>query len=176
MVIALCTLLTVWAWKPAGEPKEEMPELINLTLPMMEMAKMHTIEVLDAMPEEQMDFKPTDVNKTFAAQMVHIAYATHYFSEAMLKGNRIKYEEPDASQLSKAEIRQMLADNFDEIIATMKELNDEDLAVEMPFGPNKNITRGQAVIFAHDHVTNHRAKANLYLRLKDIDPPSYKFL
>jgi uncharacterized damage-inducible protein DinB len=178
-IVLLAILLVLSSFsspKPSGFTFNDPPELIRMTLPMMEVAKMHTLEVLDAMPEDQLSFQPTEVNKTFASQMVHIAYATHYFNEVMLKGNRIKYEEPDPGTMTKAEIRKMLSDNFDEIMETMKGLSAEDLETELPFGPNKTITRGQAVIFAHDHVTNHRAKANLYLRLNGIEPPNYKFL
>ncbi|MEJ2003632.1 MAG: DinB family protein [Cyclobacteriaceae bacterium] len=176
-VLAVSVLLTATtAFKPLTEPADDLPELVKLTLPMMEMAKMHTLEVLDAMPEDQFSYQPTEVNKSFAAQMVHIAYSTHYFDEVMLKGNRIQYQEPDPESMSKAEIREMMSANFDAIISTIKSLSNEDLEQELPFGPNKTITRGQALIFAHDHVTNHRAKANLYLRLNGIEPPNYKFL
>ena len=176
MLAFVFVVLSFSALKPVGLVSAETPELISMTLPLMEVAKMHTLEVLDAMPEDQLSFKPTEVNKTFAGQMIHIAYSTHYFNEVMLKGNRIKYEEPDPGTMTKAEIRKMLSDNFDGIMETMKGLSAEDLETELPFGPNKTITRGQAVIFAHDHVTNHRAKANLYLRLNGIEPPNYKFL
>jgi hypothetical protein len=30
--------------------------------------------------------------------------------------------------------------------------------------------KSQAVIFIQDHLTNHRAKANLYIRMNHIDP------
>ncbi len=168
---ALVVSMGAFTYKPADQP-----ELITMTMPMMEMAKTHTLEVLDAMPEEKFNYKPTEVNKTFGSQMVHIGYSLHYFSEAMMKGNRIKYEEPDAATMSKTEIHTLVSNGFDDIMAAMKTLNAEDLVVELPFGPQTTITRGQAIIFAHDHVTNHRAKANLYLRMNNIEPPNYKFL
>ena len=168
-------ILIISAWRPLSETQsayDEMPELIRITLPMMEVSKAHTLEVLDAMPEERFNYKPTEISKTFAEQMVHIAYSIHLSSESMMKGNPVTPNEPDPSQMSKAEIRRMLSDSFDEMIESMKGLSAEDLAEVLPRG----ITRGQGVIFAHDHVTNHRAKANLYLRMNDIEPPKYKFL
>ena len=155
---------------------DDRPEIVEMTLPLLEVSKAHTLEVLDAMPESSFSYKPTDVNKTFAEQMVHIGYSLHYFSEGMIKGNRMKYEEPDASGMTKAEIREIVVKGFDEIISSVSELSEDDLKVMLPFGPDTKISRAQAVIFAHDHVTNHRAKANLYLRMNNIDPPNYKFL
>lgn len=149
---------------------------VETTIPMWKMAKMHTLEVLDAMPEDKFNYQPTEVSKSFASQMVHIGYTLKYFKHGMIEGDRIEYNEPDAASMSKAEIRTMVEEGFDVYIEAVSKLSDEDLKVELPFGPEKKITRGQSIIFAHDHVTNHRAKANLYIRMNDIDPPGYKFI
>ncbi len=149
---------------------------VETTIPMWEMAKTHTLEVLDAMPEDKFNYKPTEKSKTFGSQMVHIGYTLKYFKHGMIEGNRIEFKEPDASSMTKAEIRALLEEGFDMYMEAISKLTDEDLSVALPFGPEKKITRGQSIIFAHDHVTNHRAKANLYIRMNDMDPPSYKFI
>lgn len=155
---------------------DDAPEIVSLTLPLWEMSKMHTLEVLDAMPEDKFTYSPTAESKTFASQMVHIGYTLHFFNERMLKGKEMKYAEPDASTMTKAEIREMVANNFDEIMATVTNMTDENLKVTFPFGPEKKMSVAQAILFAHDHTTNHRAKANLYLRMNEIAPPNYKFM
>jgi uncharacterized damage-inducible protein DinB len=155
--------------------KTEGAAFVTNLLPMWETSKMHTLEVLDAMPEDKFSYKPTEVSKTFGTQMVHIGYTLKYFTAGMIKGKNIPHEEPDASTMSKAEIRALVSDGFDTYISAIKELAEDDLAVELPFGPERKITRKNSILFAHDHVTNHRAKANLYIRMNDIDPPSYKF-
>ncbi len=173
--LLLPMLCFIMAWKPmasSSSDSDELPEFIMMTIPMMEVSKMHTLEVLDAMPEDQFHFKPTDVNKSFGGQMVHIAYSLHLFTESMLLGNPVQPKEPDASKMTKAEIRQMMSDSYDNAIESLQGITEEKLAEELPRG----ITRGQGVIFALDHTTNHRAKANLYLRLNGIEPPNYKFL
>ncbi len=155
---------------------QETPGIIQTTMPMWKMAKTHTLEVLDAMPEEKFTYQPVRESKTFASQMVHIAYTLHFFNERMIKGKPMQYAEPDAASLSKAEIRSMMEANFDEIMNAISELTEEQLAETRPFGPDNPITVAQVILFAHDHTTNHRAKANLYLRMNDIVPPNYKFL
>lgn len=158
------------------ENKKVAPALIDTTMPTWEMAKTHTLEVLDAMPEDKFNYKPSEESKTFASQMVHIAYSINFFNERMIQGKQVQYKEPDPASMTKAEIRAMMEANFDAFMETLRSLSDEDLMQERPFGPNKNITVAQAILFAHDHTTNHRAKANLYIRMNDIVPPNYKFI
>jgi len=149
---------------------------VETTIPMWKMAKMHTLEVLDAMPEDKFSYKPTEVSKSFGSQMVHIGYTLKYFKHGMIENDRIEYKEPDATTMSKDEIRALIEEGFDSYMEAVSKLSDEDLKVELPFGPEKKITRAQSIIFAHDHVTNHRAKANLYIRMNEMDPPGYKFI
>jgi uncharacterized damage-inducible protein DinB len=154
----------------------DSPDMVAATMPLWEMSKTHTLEVLDAMPEDKFTYTPTPESKSFASQMVHIGYTLHFFNVRMLQGQEIQYAEPDAATMTKAEIREMVAKNFDEIMATVSGLTEENLSITFPFGPGKEMSVAQAILFAHDHTTNHRAKANLYLRMNDITPPNYKFM
>jgi len=36
-----------------------------------------------------------------------------------------------------------------------------------------NVSRELALIYVQDHMANHRAKANLYIRMNNIKPPEY---
>ena len=42
---------------------------------------------------------------------------------------------------------------------------------------NKQIdtNKKEVFYFVQDHITNHRAKANLYVRIADIKPPGYGY-
>jgi uncharacterized damage-inducible protein DinB len=173
--VLVCSVAMFTAFDSPKPEKAESTEFVNSVMQMWGTSRMHTLEVLDAMPEDKFSYKPTDVSKTFGSQMVHIGYTLKYFSQAMIKGEKVEYAEPDPSTMSKADIRKLVEEGFDMYTASIKELKPEDLSVEMPLGPEYKITRQQSIIFAHDHVTNHRAKANLYIRMNDIDPPTYKF-
>lgn len=174
-VTLVCGLAIISAFNSPEPEKAEITEFVNSVMQMWGTSRMHTLEVLDAMPEDKFTYKPTDESKTFASQMVHIGYSLKYFSQGMIKGEKVAYAEPDVSTMSKADIRKLVEEGFDTYTAAIKELKPEDLSVEMPLGPDYKITRQQSIIFAHDHVTNHRAKANLYIRMNGIDPPTYKF-
>lgn len=150
--------------------------MAEITMPMWEMSKHHTLEVAAAMPEDKFMYKPSEASKTFGQQLVHIGYSLSYFSMTMMKDESLNYNEPDASKLSKKEIIAIVEKGFDDITHSVKQLTPEELEVEIPFRKGKKISRAQAIIFAHNHATNHRAKANLYIRMNDIEPPSYKFM
>ena len=49
-------------------------EFTRMYLPVWEEARNHCLEVAKSMPEEKYTSKPTELSKTFAEQMVHIAY------------------------------------------------------------------------------------------------------
>ncbi|MGK7394578.1 MAG: DinB family protein [Candidatus Cyclobacteriaceae bacterium M3_2C_046] len=143
--------------------------------PIWQMAMDHTLEVAEAMPEEKYDFKPTAVSKTFGEQMVHIAHSSVGISKFMLLGEQGRSPEPKASEMSKAEIINLLKENMGMVKDIIKSMSEEDMmAMTKTFGGNE-IPKSQAIIFIHDHLTNHRAKANLYIRMNDMDPPSYKY-
>lgn len=167
-----CGLLLFAAFNYPGEK----PDFNATVAPIIEMSKQHTLEVLDAMPEDNFGYKPTEISKTFGGQMYHIGYTLKFFTHAMLKGEEMNYEEADASTMTKAELREMVAASYDELAMTVEGMGEEMLMEEIPFGPDKKITREQAVLFALDHSTNHRAKANLYIRMNDMEPPHYKFM
>lgn len=173
VLVIICMIGLVSAFKTSTAEKSA---IVDITIPVWEMGKKHTLEVAAAMPEDKYSFKPTDASKTFGQQMVHIGYSLSYFSMGMMKGENVAYEEPDASEMTKKEIIKLIEKGFNDMTSSIRPLSPSDLAIELPFGKNKTMTRAQAIIFAHDHATNHRAKANLYIRMNNIEPPAYKFI
>ncbi|MCB0277958.1 MAG: DinB family protein [Calditrichaeota bacterium] len=137
----------------------------------------HTLEVAEAMPADKYNYQPTDTIRSFGAQMAHIAYSTRFLVDNFVMGKQVKFEDPDASKLSKAQIIKMLNDSFDKIGESMKKISDEQLneMVEFPPGSGRKLTKADFFDFCRDHITNHRAKANLYIRMVGIKPPAYKF-
>ena len=92
-----------------------------------------------------------------------------------LKGQPWNQREPNASTMSKAQIIELLEGAFDEVIKTMNGLSETAL-----LEPGKNfgsppLNKEQSLLFMFDHITNHRAKAVLYLRMNKIRPPAYGF-
>jgi uncharacterized damage-inducible protein DinB len=81
---------------------------------------------------------------------------------------------PDASRMTKKEILELLEKGFDyvtEVIYSVDQITLDQTCVMYHSG--NTVSRGFALFYVQDHLTNHRAKANLYLRMNGIDPPEY---
>ena len=93
--------------------KTPKTEFTKMYLPVWIEAKEHCLNVANTMPEELYSYKPTDVSKTFAEQMVHIAYTLELLTQRYVQGMDVKPNTPDASKMTKAEIIKMLENGFD---------------------------------------------------------------
>jgi len=149
-------------------------EFTKMYLPVWLEAKKHCLEVAQAMPEEKYGFKPTEVSKTFAEQMVHIGYTLELLTKRYVQGMEVKPNAPEASKMSKAEIIQLLTDGFNyttQVICSIEQEQLDELCTMYHSG--NEVSRAFAFFYIQDHMANHRSKSNLYLRLNGIKPPAY---
>jgi uncharacterized damage-inducible protein DinB len=146
----------------------------KMYLPVWIEATKHCLDVAKAMPEEKYNYKPSDVSKTFAEQMVHIAAANKLITRRYVLGMKVKPKTPDAFKLTKAEILEMMKESFEftkQIILTIEQ-EQLDETCKMYHSGNV-VSRAFALFFTQDHMANHRSKSNLYLRMNGIEPPEY---
>jgi len=146
----------------------------KMYLPVWLEAKEHCLEVAHAMPEERYGFKPTEASMSFAEQMVHIGYTIELLTQRYVEGMEVIPNAPDATTMGKAEIIAFLQRGFDyttEVIMTIDQAKLDETCVMYHSG--NTVSRAFAFFYVQDHLTNHRAKANLYLRMNNIDPPKY---
>ncbi|NNE03353.1 MAG: DinB family protein [Eudoraea sp.] len=141
-----------------------------------ERSKAMSLEYIDAMPEDQFSFKPTESVRTFAEQMLHgaqgtIGLAANGTGEAAIYGD-INIEK-EATFQSKTEVRRIVAESFDFAIAGIQNMDPATLSEIVTRGPY-NVTRLGWIQKANEHVGHHRGQCAIYLRLKGITPPGYK--
>ncbi len=137
-------------------------------------ASEHCLEVARAMPEELYAYKPTEVSKTFGEQMVHIGYTVELLTQRYVQGIEVTPNTPDASKMSKAEILELLEKGLAyvrEVIYTLEQEQLDQTCVMYHSG--NTVSRAFALFYVQDHMNNHRAKANLYIRMNGIQPPEY---
>ena len=157
--------------QPDAPPKTEFTKMY---LPIWLEAKEHCLEVAEAMPEELYTYRPTEVSMSFAEQMVHIGYTIELLTKRYVQGMEVKPNAPDASKMTKTEILQLVKDGFDYTIGVIQSIEQKQLEDTcVMFHSGNTVSRAFAFFYVQDHLTNHRAKANLYLRLNNIDPPKY---
>ena len=90
-------------------------------------------------------------------------------------GEKKKFEEPSVEGMSKADLIKMIDESLSNVTKNIASLTEEQLNEEVTTFTGNKMPKSQMVIFIQDHLTNHRAKANLYIRMNDIKPPRYGY-
>lgn len=135
------------------------------------------MELADAMPEESYGFKPHDSIRTFAEQLVHIGSSSKVIAHIYLKDAPPPTDQQTraANSMSKAEIKATVSTQLEEVRDLMVSMSDESLREEITSFSGKKMSRLEGMLMVHDHLTNHKAKANLYIRLSGANPPEYRY-
>jgi uncharacterized damage-inducible protein DinB len=138
-------------------------------------AKKWTLDYIDAMPAEAMNYKPKPEVRSFAEQMLHLAFWNHGFGEfisgkASPYGKDQKNLEARQDLQTKAELRKTVEASYDTIIGALGKLDEAQL-LEVTKYFNTKATRFTILSAALDHQTHHRGQTTIYLRLKGVTPP-----
>ena len=153
------------------EPKTPFTQMY---LPVWLEARDHCLDVARAMPEELYSYKPTEVSKTFGEQMVHIAHTVELLTKRYVQGMEVTPNTPDASKMTKAQILDLLEQGFAYTTGVIYEIEQPQLDETcVMYHSGNTVSRAFAFFYVQDHMANHRAKANLYVRMNGIQPPEY---
>ncbi|BDD10988.1 hypothetical protein FUAX_34200 [Fulvitalea axinellae] len=167
-----CLLLTATTFATAQKTPLNFSEKQT---PIWELAKKRTMEVAEAMPENLYDYRPTEDVMSFREQMSHITGALLSMDTRFIRKQEYAGYGKDLNGLSKADLIKEMSKTFDQVIANLKKLDDTALTQTGKDFGGVTLTKWQSYLFMQDHITNHRAKAVLYLRLNKITPPRYGY-
>ena len=135
-------------------------------------ARNYTLEVVDSLPEDALDFIPTDGMMSAREQLEHIQKnilwlgGTYLFADTT--GLGAKYQ-----GLSKREIHTKLGDTFEAVSVAINKLDEAQLNEEVQFFPGIK-SRRQMLVLINDHLTHHRGQLIVYLRLSGASAPRYR--
>ena len=137
-----------------------------------------TLAVADAMPAADYNFKPNPEEMSFGKVMTHIAinniraFATVSGVKALETPATLDaaFKDPKGGAFDKASVIQFLRDSFDFCIKTLPQITPEKL--DAMIGPSSGRER---LWSCFTHTAHHRGQAEVYLRIKNIKPPDYKF-
>ena len=121
------------------------------------------------MPAENYTFKPNPEEMSFGEQMVHIAGANFSYC-SRISGAKSPFTKPEKSDKETA--MKVLGESFSYCSDAVSNAGDVD-TMRGPEG--KQISEREIMLGAYAHMAHHRGQAEVYLRLKNIKPPSYKF-
>lgn len=175
LAVALCAPLVCGqsdAKKPADDKRATIVKETEFN---WKRAKKWTLDYIDAMPENALGFKPTPEVRSFAEQMLHLAFWNYGLVEAAggkasPYGKKQETLEKRDDVKTKAALRKIVEESYDHILAALATLDEAKLLEQVSFF-NSKITRLGALTIALDHQTHHRGQTTLYLRLKGVTPP-----
>jgi uncharacterized damage-inducible protein DinB len=136
-----------------------------------ENSKNYLVEIAEQMPEEYYGFKPTERQRSFKEQLLHIKSNMDWLSSSYFSSSEVDKGESPKPQ-SKAETIQILEEAFDATAELIAATSEETLSETVKFfaGPK---TKLQILNLLQDHVTHHRGQLIVYLNLKNVQPPKY---
>jgi uncharacterized damage-inducible protein DinB len=136
-------------------------------------SKAYTRAVAEAMPAEGFSFQPTPDQFTFAVQMIHIAHANYAWFAKVL-GEERSIADPRSEE--KADVLPYLEATFDYCIAALERMTPGQLSRAASGVPNRpNASSRDALLNMYMHTAHHRGQAIIYLRLKGVEPPQYRY-
>jgi uncharacterized damage-inducible protein DinB len=137
-------------------------------------ARTLAIAVADAMPAEQYSFKPNPDEMSFGELMAHVAQANYGYC-AFIADAKSPYGEPTKdTPIDKVAAIQSLGGSFDYCTKIFDSLTDARLDQMHGDGDHRFATR-DVILGVMIHMAHHRGQAEVYLRLKGITPPKYKW-
>jgi uncharacterized damage-inducible protein DinB len=134
-------------------------------------AKGLAVAVANAMPAEGYSFKPVSAEMSFGEQMMHITEANYGYC-AFLNSAKSPYQKP--KDATKEQIVKDLSDSFDYCSKIFDGVTDAQLDKVLGTG-DRAVDGREVMLGAMVHMAHHRGQSEVYLRLKGITPPEYKW-
>lgn len=175
-------------------------QMVKLLIRRWKKSKEYTLAVFDAMPTDQLEYRPLANQMSFAQHFIHIGYINNSFIGVLidaktypdfeaLRGASFFIKRPDPVHLFEPDslkkrtpainqklVRDYVVKTYDFVITSLENLNDQDLIIgeekEKPWylGGHTNL---DLILRGESHTAHHRAQAILYLKMKGIIAPEY---
>lgn len=136
-----------------------------------QISKEFTLAVADAMPAEYYNFKPNPEEMSFGEMMSHLAQSN---SEAFAS---VADTEPLAvpAGYDKTTVIKFLSDSFDWCAKQFVAMTPGQFDRTLNISEGRQATGIEVLCWAFTDTAHHRGQAEVYLRVKNIKPPHYRF-
>ena len=144
-------------------------------LPLYEIVHDVSIGMVEAMPEEKTNFRPSPEVRSFGEQIVHIA-STERAMALGAAGQGWAFESAGFAPgdfVGRTALWNLLLQTRDEVVSLARSISFHRLhaPVGTPWG--FEATPAQILIFMRDHTNNHNGKLSIYLRMAGVEPPFF---
>lgn len=155
--------------------KFDSSQILRMFSIRMKSIETYCYELFNSMPLSDFNFQPTTEIMSYGKLFTHIGNGLEVYS-GVLDGSTAA-KEPDSSNNSK--VLAYLEKGFSHFNQALNKQIDKDLfSIDHQYAdeaPWKEFSIAEILMLAYSHTTHHNAQASLYLRLKDITPPKYRF-
>lgn len=141
-----------------------------------ERAKAYSLEYIDAMPEDGINYKPNEEVRSFAEQYLHMAQGNIGLVGNATGADRIYAQtnlEKETKFHNKQALRDLTVEAYDWCIDAVKNM-DMSKSDEIVEAFNFKISRMEWMKKAFEHQTHHRGQTTIYLRMYGVKPPAEK--
>lgn len=175
LVLLLLGGITGFAQAKAEESKSALAPTAKEAEYMWKRARNWTLQYIDTMPEDAINFKPVPEVRSFAEQMLHLAFWNYGLAESLADkpspyGKKQEAFEKREDLKKKAALRKVVEESYDFVLAVLPKYDEAKWAEQTTFFSSK-APRRVILTIALDHQTHHRGQTTLYLRLKGVTPP-----
>lgn len=132
-------------------------------------------QLLEAMPQDKMQWRPADGVRSVSEVYLHIAFANYLImkfcgAEVPAEITFEKMKDWDSQTMDKKEIAEILHTSFDKLKEFIKNTSDSDLEIEMEvFG--MKMSRRAFFMEMHGHMHEHLGQSIAYARMNGVTPP-----
>lgn len=150
-------------------------ELLQMFSVRMKSIETHCYEIFKSLPTSDFNFQPTPEIMSFGKLFSHIGLGLEIYS-GVLDGSTPD-KEPDSTNRSNvlAYLENGFS-HFSKVLSNQKGKNIFSFNHQYPDEePWKEFRIIEIVMMSYNHVTHHKAQATVYLRLKSITPPKWRF-
>lgn len=152
--------------------QESGKTIVTEMLKHFETSKALSLAVAEAMPAESYSFKATEAEMSFGEQMNHLALANGNYCGFALEV-KSPLAKPEDQSNKEAAIKNIGA-SYDFCMDGLSKLDDKGLLTMVKQRTN-TVSKFELFWGGFTHAAHHRGQAEVYLRLKGITPPPYKF-
>lgn len=141
-------------------------------------AKDYTLRYIESMPENGINYRPTDSVRTFREQMLHLTSANMGISAQALGAaptiEDLRGLEKSEGYQTKAELAEVVAISYDFIIANIESTSADKFSEEVKLFGQYDMKVSDALQKTFIHQTHHRGQTAVYIRMAGGVPPGMK--
>ncbi len=133
----------------------------------------YSLKVLDKMPENLFDYRPTPKQMSFGKQYTHAAYWNTFFIGMIVGQEPLK----EPAETTKVSIREYYTLCHNHCTTFIQGLTEQQLD-RTGYGDNaywQKHSGRDLLLRSFMHIAHHRAETLVYLRLNNIEPPFFEF-